>query len=266
MVQYARENKNVVAIFAKDSDHLAHFLGSAEYWRCDTGPGGFFDHNNFTTKRYNFEAIRRHLDVSIDQYHMMVAALAVVQKHKAVKVNERIKSGFHEINRNKGNRIYFDQLVSEVKQHCPADFNGDFKAIARFLFYGYFEETANQLEVHYNRFVFPNMDEARGQQADPERHFQYYSFYRLKIWNDEPTFCNFPFNEFDRDRLEGGSASLADLFITLVEKAMGILFYARKPEKITRKVVLKRSRQSPSEEIDVEVVYPECKRKGVFQY
>lgn len=70
-----------------------------------------------------------------------------------------------------------------------------------------------------------------------------------------------PFDDFTLQQT--GRQSMADLRVTLNRKVMGLLFHSKSDENVTRKMLLKRSREDKPAVIEVESEYPKCKNKSI---
>lgn len=243
MVQYACSHKNVIAILGCSASVTVHDLRSTECWRVEDND---LDFKNFTTRCYDFETIRRHLNVSAHQYHMFSAMLMIVGTNDAI-ISSAAQSNHQRIWR----------VLELVQRYCPQEFYADFRRVAQMVFVDDSDEYGVQLETQYNRLVHPK--DFNFYSHDVYNQFPYLDGYQWKIMMGEMICVTLPFDDFTLQQT--GRQSMADLRVTLNRKAMGLLFHSKSDGNVTRKMLLKRSREDKPAVIEVEPEYPKCKNE-----
>lgn len=245
MVQYARNHENVVAILAFANEFLMHNLNNTPYWRCDEQT---LDFKIFTTKCYDFEMIHRYLNVSDHQYYVMAAVLMIVGTNKGIW----LRGGHRNHNGGTANGTMSQKRIRRVlelvKQHCPREFDADFKSVAQLVFEDGSGEYGDQLETQYNRLVHLK-------ENNYVQNFTPYSSlaYQLRLLNNTPICAN-----TEMEYLQFGNQTYADLLVTLNQKAMGLLL--KDEIDASRQILFKRDREESLAEITIEPESPTCNK------
>lgn len=236
IVQYSRENENVVAILAKDSDFLLYDLGSVEYWSCGIEHLNF---NGMTTFTFNRQAMLEHLKLSPYQYHVMVAIAGVIlndiQKH-AFRVSKGIMNQI-----TPGSAYIIRSISDAVRDKVPeTEDKPNFGAWTTFMFTSHLEEYCWLIEKQYKKYEIctaPVPDALPVVHDGTDLSKKYKNIW--SIINDEVIRIDFSFIDISRWNNNRNAMPFQNLFVLVFKRAMGIVLHSKKDEAPVRRFLIK---------------------------
>lgn len=233
IARYCRDNENVVAVLAKDSDFLIYDLRHVEYWSCGIEDLNFRDK---TTISFNHAALLNHLSLTPHQFHVMVSIVGVILDDPKTHCS-RVKRGIPNMS---GTTILIIRSISDcVRKNVPADI-GDEKPKygdwTNMIFYTNKEEYCWLIEKQFKKYDIP-VNEAVAQD-DSTNILRKYKF----IWsvvNDNVIYIDHLFMDVSRWNSDPNAMSSQKLFVLALKRAMGIVLHPKREQALKRQFFMK---------------------------
>lgn len=235
IVEYSRANENVVAILAKDSDFLLYNLGSVEYWSCGIEHLNF---NDMTTVSFNQAAMLDHLNLSQNQFHVMVAIAGVILDDPKNRCYHVAKGVFKQ--RNPGSVQIIRSISDCVREKVPTDVEKPtFGAWTTMMFVSRTEEYCWLIEKQFKKYdVCTNKASVAESACDDANVTKKYK----NIWaivDDEVIRVDLNFIDIGRWNSNRNAMLFHNLFVLVFKRAMGIVLHSKRDEAPTRRFLMK---------------------------
>lgn len=235
IVEYSRENENVVAILAKDSDFLLYNLKSVEYWSCGIEHLNF---KNMTTMSFNQMALLDHLKLTPFQFHVMLAIAGVIlddPKRHFYRVAKEIASP-----KTPGSVQIIQNLSGFVRDKVPeVEEKPNFGAWATMTFNSNLEEYCWLIEKKFKKYEIctnkPHVPDTLRDNSDVLKKYK-------NIWsivNDEVIRVDVNFIDIRRWNSDQNAMPFHSLFVLVFKRAMGIVLHAKRDATLTRQFLIK---------------------------
>lgn len=236
IVEYSRENENVIAVLAKDSDFLLYNLKSVEYWSCG------IDHLNFndmTTKNFNQMAMLDHLKLTPYQFHVMLAIAGVILDDPKEHCFRVVKGVFNQ--KTPGSIQIIQSLSDYVREKVPeVEEKPNFGAWATMMFTTHLEKYCWLIEKQFKKYEIcanqPSVPETT--EHDATNGGKKYK----NIWsivNDEVIRVDYNFIDISRWNKNRNAMPFHNLFVLVLKRAMGIVLHSKRDESLTRRFLIK---------------------------
>lgn len=254
IVQYARENDNVVAIMGKDSDFLLYNIGSVDYWICGITDLNF---NDMTTLCFNQKALLDHVNLTPYQFHVMVAIAGVILDEPK-KHCFRVKQGVFK-QKVPGSIEIIRSICDCVKNNVPKDEEKpSFGAWTTMMFASCLEEYCWLIEKQFKKYnVVTNTLSDCATEADVD-DVKYLKKYK-NIWailNDEVIRVDHNFIDLGRWTSNRNAMAFHNLFVLVFKRAMGVILNSKKEDEPKRRFLMKGGENERCKVLPKNAVFP----------
>lgn len=256
IVRYSRDNENVVAILAKDSDFLLYNLEAVEYWSCGIEHLNF---NNMTTVSFNQKALLDHLKLSPYQFHVMVAIAGVILDDAKQHCHMVSKGIFKQ--KNPGSIQIIQSISDVIRDKIPqAEEKPNFGAWTTLMFKSTSEMYCWLIEKQFKKYdTCTNEPLNTGSVNEDTNGWTKYK----NIWsivNDEVIRIDYNFIDISRWNDNRNAMPFHNLFVLVFKRAMGIVLHAKRDETPKRRFLMKSHERERSKILPKTLIYPTRKQ------
>lgn len=237
IVQFARQNGNVIAILATDSDFMLYNLNSVQYWSCGIQHMSF---NEMITMTFNRSALLEHVKLTPHQFDAMIAIASVVLDDPKIHC-QRVKKGVFK-ERKPGSIQIIYHISDCVRKNVPTEEDKpDFGKWTTAMFASHLEEYCWLIEKQYAKYdVSADAKLSSATDADGGILSENYK----NIWtilNDEVIRVNHDFIDLSRWTSDRNAMAFHSLFVLVYKRAMGVLLHSKRDEIPKRRFLMKGS-------------------------
>lgn len=261
MVAYAQHNKDsVLAILAYSYDFLLFDLGTVQYWACTDDDLSFL---KIETTRLDQKAIYRYMELSRYQYHVMIAVLLTIYFGERKKTKFDVKNGVYKEELNWSSMPIVDIIynISDfIRNNVPIySVSTDFAALSRLIFETDTERAGEIIDINFQKYTIENInDTLTDEEPDEFGKYLMNTPCLYGIWNNNIVIVNMQYIDL-RQWNEENAKTYTEMYASIYKRLMGIVLKHKNDPTIKRRFCLKPSHDTPTQVVEEEPIYPDCK-------